>query len=254
MSILFLKLILSLVMVFSALFAIFTMFEILARAEKKFSLERLKTLHSINGIVYFLIFLFITYFCLRFIMTSGTELSPRGTIHSIFALTVLVLLGLKIVIIKVYRRYYTKVQTIGLLVALITFGMFGTSGGYYLLVMDFGGSEGSEKIQKAVPEIAEKRDEGIKMLSKNAPDSVGKGKKLFTSKCNLCHDAYNSKKTVMGPGLKDVLKNPKLPVSQRPSTPENIRRQLREPFSRMPSFDYLSEEEVKDMIAFLNTL
>ena len=244
MSILFLKLILSVVMILSALFAMFTMFEILARAEKKFSVKRLKTLHKINGIVYFLIFLFITYFCLRFIITSGAELTPRGTMHSILALTVMVLFGLKIAIIKVYRRYYPKVQTIGLLIALITFGMFGTSGGYYLLVTDSWG---------AVPETAEKRDEGIKMVNKNVPDSIDRGKKLFGSKCSFCHDAHSTK-SIMGPGLKGVLKKPDLPVSKRPSTPENIRRQLREPFSKMPSFDYLSEEEVKDIIAFLNTL
>jgi hypothetical protein len=51
-----------------------------------------------------------------------------------------------------------------------------------------------------------------------------------------------------------VLKNPELPVSRHLSTPENIRRQLIQPFSRMPSFEYLSEKEMADILAFLNTL
>jgi len=43
-------------------------------------------------------------------------------------------------------------------------------------------------------------------------------------------------------------------VSKRPATPENISRQLRQPFGKMPSFDKLTEEEVADVVAFLNTL
>jgi hypothetical protein len=54
--------------------------------------------------------------------------------------------------------------------------------------------------------------------------------------------------------LKGILKNPELPLSRRPATPDNIRDQLRKPFGRMPSFDYLREEEVDDIIAYLITL
>jgi mono/diheme cytochrome c family protein len=257
MSILLFKSILSMAMIFSALFAMFTMFEILARKEKKFSVERLKTLHKINGIVYFLIFLFISYFCLGFIITSKVELTPRGTLHSVLALTVLVLFGLKIAIIKIYRQYYLKVQTIGLLIALITFGMFGTSGGYYLLVANFGKDKKFDKImeykKRGMPKIEDKKDEDRKIVIATDPESIDSGKSLFEAKCSFCHNAYSTE-TIVGPGLTGVLKKSTLPVSGRPATPENIRQQLRQPFSEMPSFEYLSEEKVKDIIAFLNTL
>jgi cytochrome c1 len=36
--------------------------------------------------------------------------------------------------------------------------------------------------------------------------------------------------------------------------PERIIKQLRQPFNRMPSFEYLPDEEVDDILAFLNTL
>jgi mono/diheme cytochrome c family protein len=229
-------------MVLLALFAILTMFEVFGREEKKFSIKRLKILHRINGIVYFLIFIVISYLCLNFIVTSKVELSPRGTLHSILALTILVLFGLKIAIIKIYRSYYPKVQTIGLLIALITFGMFGTSGGYYLLATNFGESEKSEQ-----------KKTGTEKVIQITPESIERGKNLFDSKCIFCHDAYSSR-TIVGPGLKGVLKNPNLPVSKRPSTPENIEQQLKEPFDKMPSFEYLSEKEIRDIIAFLSTL
>jgi len=138
MSILFIKSILSIVMLCLATFALFSMFEIFGRDEKKFNIEKLKKAHKINGIIYLFIFAFIAYFCLSFIILSRAELSPRSTFHSIFALSILVLFGVKVSIIRIYRQFYNQVKIFGLLIALITFGLFGTSGGYYLLVTKFG--------------------------------------------------------------------------------------------------------------------
>jgi len=60
--------------------------------------------------------------------------------------SVIVLFPLKITILRGYRQYYSKVPVIGLLIALITFGMFGTSGGYHILVSRFGRDVRFEKI------------------------------------------------------------------------------------------------------------
>jgi len=88
---------------------------------------------------------------------------------------------------------------------------------------------------------------------KKDPESAARGKVLFYAKCKFCHNAYSTE-TIVGPGLEGVLRHQRLPVSGRPATFDNVRRQLRRPFNRMPSFAYLSEEEVNDLIAFLNTL
>jgi|Deesub1362A_J573_1020465.scaffolds.fasta_scaffold24173_1 cytochrome c2/uncharacterized membrane protein len=255
MSLLLFKSILSLIMVLLAGFAIFTMFEILAREEKRFRIERLKMLHKLNGILYILIFLFISYFCLGFIVQSRSELTPRGTIHSLLSMTVMVLFLLKITILRGYRQYYSKVPVIGLLIALITFGMFGTSGGYYLLVSRFGKDVRFERIveyKKKAPEIGKEEIRGA-MVVRTDPASIGKGKNLFDSKCSFCHRP-DSTETLVGPGLKGIMKREELPVSKRRATPENIANQLRNPYSDMPSFAYLKEEDVLNIIAYLNTL
>jgi cytochrome c2 len=83
--------------------------------------------------------------------------------------------------------------------------------------------------------------------------SIDKGKKLFDSKCGFCHDT-NSTEVIVGPGLKEIMKRGKLPVSQKPPTPENIANQLRDPFKDMPSFSYLAEDDILNIIAYLNTL
>ena len=88
---------------------------------------------------------------------------------------------------------------------------------------------------------------------KTDSESIEKGENLFKSKCSFCHKA-NSTETIASPGLKGILKNSRLPVSRRPATPENIAGQLKNPYKDMPSFSYLPEEDVLNIIAYLNTL
>ncbi len=90
-------------------------------------------------------------------------------------------------------------------------------------------------------------------MPKSDPVSIARGQGIFEDKCSFCHDAYSTE-SIVGPGLKGVLKKSKLPVSKRLATQENIIDQFKKPFNRMPSFEYLTEEETKDIIAFLHTL
>jgi cytochrome c2 len=92
-----------------------------------------------------------------------------------------------------------------------------------------------------------------KIIVKTDKKSIEAGKTLFTLKCEYCHDAYSTMKLV-GPGLKGILKNPVLPASKNPATTENIAKQMRHPHTNMPSFAYLSDDDVQNIIAFLNTL
>lgn len=96
-----------------------------------------------------------------------------------------------------------------------------------------------------------KEESGI--MIKTDDDSIGQGKEIFETKCYFCHDANSTKKKV-GPGLKGILKGEKFPVSEMPATPENIAQQLRTPYKAMPSFSYLSKEDILNIIAYLNTL
>ncbi len=96
-----------------------------------------------------------------------------------------------------------------------------------------------------------KAETGI--MVKTDDESIGKGKEIFDSKCFFCHDANSTKKGV-GPGLKGILKGDKTFVSNKPATPKNIVDQLKNPYKTMPSFSSLSEEDILNIIAYLNTL
>lgn len=250
MHIFTIKSLLSLVIVFLAFIAMFTMFEIFGRTEKRFNSEKLKKIHRINGFIFGALAVAIAFICLDFLVRTKAEPSPRAALHAVFALAVFVLLMLKIVFVSFYRQFYGKVQTLGLLIALLTFGMVGTSGGYYLLVTGFGkGNLISRKMEQPKEGVREPS----RLVVRTDAGSIAKGKELYESKCSFCHDAYSNER-VVGPGHKGILKNPLLPVSKKPATPDNVANQMRNPYKDMPSFSYLSEDDVQDVVAFLNTL
>jgi cytochrome c2 len=91
------------------------------------------------------------------------------------------------------------------------------------------------------------------MTVRSDDESIAAGKKLFESKCAFCHKANSTEKTV-GPGLKGIMKDDKLPVSKKQATPENIVEQMKNPYDAMPSFSYLKEEDMLNIISYLNTL
>ena len=249
MPIFLLKSLLSLILLLLTFIQIFTMFEVFGRAEKKYNIDKLRKFHGLDGKLYFILYVLIAYFCLSFIYHTKAEPSPRATFHGVFALSVLVLLLLKVSFVRIYRQFYGYVKTIGILIALLTFGMIGTSAGYYLLITNFGTDI---LFKKAVEEKRGLAKEAM-IIVKTDMESIKKGIELYDSKCSFCHDPYGTEK-IVGPGHKGILKNLFLPASKKPSTPENIANQIKNPYRDMPSFSYLSNKQISDIIAFLNTL
>jgi mono/diheme cytochrome c family protein len=253
----FYKSLVSLLMIPSAIIALFTMFEIFGRDTIKYSVPQLKLLHKINGLLFIILFLYLTYLCLNFLMATKVELSSRVTFHSLFSLTIITLLVVKISFIRFYKKFYGQARVLGLVIALTTFGMVGTSGIYYLLVSEFGTDNMvaramQSKIEKQTTTSENKPAPDSPLISTDA-ESITRGKNLFEESCAFCHDPYSTN-SLVGPGLKGILKNPALPSSKRPSTFENIAAQFKTPYKRMPPFPHLSQDQVVDLISFLNTL
>ena len=127
--------------------------------------------------------------------------------------------------------------------------MVGTSGGYYLLVTKFG----TEILFKKAIEKEKEVPKEAMIIVRTDVQSIEKGKELYESKCSFCHDPHGTE-TIVGPSHKGILKNKLLPISKKIATPENIVNQIRNPYRDMPSFSYLSDNDVLNIIAFLNTL
>ncbi len=135
--------------------------------------------------------------------------------------------------------------------------MAGTSGIYYLLVSELGAHKTYDtfleaKKERTAGELKVNAEER-KIIVRTDAESIKRGKNIFEKSCSFCHDPY-SEKVMMGPGLKGVLENTVLPATKNEATPENIIKQLKNPFKQMPSFSHLQEDEVSAILSFLNTL
>lgn len=238
-----LKLIMSVVLLFLAMISVFTMFKVFRKGEKKYDIEKLKRIHAANGIIYISVFTLYSY--LNRILAPEAEPSGIGLFNDIFAAAIIILLGLKITILRFYRHFYNQVKILGFSIVFLTFPIAGISGAYHYLL------DQEQNKLLAVQAFGNENDAGSRISADTG--NIEKGRNLFNTKCVFCHHP-NSTETLVGPGLKGIVKNQALPASGLPATPDNIKRQLRLPFANMPSFAYLSEEEIADIIAFLNTL
>lgn len=91
--------------------------------------------------------------------------------------------------------------------------------------------------------------------TKEAPKDtrIEKGAAFFAQNCAVCHYSDRSD-TRIGPGLKDLFNNNKLPISGKPVTDDNVKSQLKTPFDKMPDFADITEEELGALIEYLKTL
>jgi cytochrome c2 len=215
--------------------AVICMLALMGRAERKISATFLRRTHKVAGALFAVMLLVISYFCLQYVKMAGDGLSTRAVFHGVLALALFFILVLKLSIVQFYKQFLRYVPGLGMTVFGLAFAVFFTSAGYFFLVTEkttVAGETTSEVIESS---------------------GVERGEALFENQCSFCHHADRTD-SKLGPGLKGVLKAENLPASGRPATPENVTRQLLSPYQNMPSFSSLSEQEIKDLLAYLNTL
>jgi cytochrome c2 len=130
-----------------------------------------------------------------------------------------------------------------------------------------------------------------KLAVRTDEKSILEGERLYEKWCQKCHLAYSTKTiqdlglnladvtapelkgllrkdtlptttqdlelspaAITAPGLKGLLRKDALPTSKKAATAENVLTQISIPFGRMPAYGFLEEEEILNIIAFLNTL
>lgn len=82
---------------------------------------------------------------------------------------------------------------------------------------------------------------------------VRQGAELFATDCAMCHYT-DSRENRLGPGLKGLFRQKKLPVSKRAVSADSIANQLKTPFEKMPPFPGLTDQQVEALIAYMKTI
>ena len=167
---------------------------------------------------------------------TGDAVPERAVLHVYFAMALAALYLLKLAIARRYRQYLRYAAPLGLTLATLMLVVYAGSAGYYVLHAALAARD---------PRPAE--------ASSGLSAEAERGRTIFAGLCSDCHYADRESKKI-GPGLKGLLKRPALPESGRPATPENVLSQLKKPFRAMPSFARLSEAELDELVAYLQTL
>lgn len=238
MAIFQLKSILGLIFFAAALGAAFSMLTLMGRQNKKSNPSLLRTLHKINGYIFFLLLLIISYICIQYVGQTGGVLSPRALSHSVLALFLLGLFFIKLLIVRFFKQFLKFAPVLGITVLSLAFVVTATSAGFYFLRAPYGSGSQAEELASKI--------ESLEV-------SAETGASLFQNKCSFCHQT-NSEEALSGPGLKGLLKKEKLPHSGRPATIENVKNQILNPISFMPSFKDLSAQEMADLLAYLEII
>jgi len=231
------KTILAIFFMSTAFAATFSMLTLMGRTERKTSTAFLRRMHKGSGLVFIAFLLVLTYLCLRYWAKAGDQVSTRAVFHVVLSFAVIIVLVLKISIVRFYKQFLRFAPLMGLTVFILSFVVFSISAGFFFLRTLCAKTTASEI-------------SASQAMIRGDPE---KGALLFSRMCSFCHypDREESKQ---GPGLKNILRREKLPSSGRPASIENIRKQLRTPFVAMPSFSALSDQEIADLIAYLEKL
>ncbi len=258
------KLVVSLFFLAAGIVTFLSMLALMGKAERKASPKALRTTHITAGVIFTILLAVQAYLGAKYVGGVGDQLSLRAVFHGVFALGLVAVLVVKILIVQYYRKLMTYVPALGMIVFALALVVFLTSAGYNF-VREVGAETGemetadsTQDTPGAAPEVAV--ETGEEVAEEHPPGTEGdtegdveSGQVLFENKCSFCHFADNEE-SKLGPGLKGILKKDSLPSSGRPATAVNILEQLKTPMSMMPSFTKLTNQELSDLLAFLETL
>jgi mono/diheme cytochrome c family protein len=80
------------------------------------------------------------------------------------------------------------------------------------------------------------------------------GRKLYDNYCDRCHEPYSSRGK-KGPSLKGIFKQPYLSVSGLPANDERVGEIVKHGRAKMQGFgQVMTDEQIKDLLAYLHTL
>lgn len=241
------KVILGTIFFLSGLGATLTMLTLMGRAEKKTSPTTLRKLHKFFGFVFFLLLLVLAFMGLRYWASVGDSISTRAVLHAVLALALFIVFFTKVAIIQFFKQFLKMAPTLGLIVFGLSFIVFVISGKFYIMRGYFSPQADEISEISSTSEIAETSP------ADQIQGRTGEGKKIYDRLCLTCHSADSEEKKI-GPSLLGVLKKESLPHTGNAATSDNIKKQLIRPALTMPAFKNFTDQELSDLLAYLETI
>ena len=138
----------------------------------------LKKFHRILGYIFILLYLVMLVDMIIEVSEAAIEFSPRIAIHLSLALLLFPLLMIKVLIVRYYKRLYSHLVNLGLIIFFLSFVMVLISAGYYLLHAN-PPAKNTPVTMNSAAQLSEQEELDALYV---------KGKKILTQKCSLCHN------------------------------------------------------------------
>jgi cytochrome c2 len=250
--------------------AALSMLTLMGKTERRMGVMALRNTHRAAGYIFATLLVVLAVMGLKYLSAAGDSLSTRGVLHWSIASLLLFVLALKLAVVRWFKQFIKFVPVMGmtvitlaLVVAMLSAVFFVVTGGLGAPETENGASV--EVLDNGVQELvaednptsdvaaasASSRDPGV--ANEGSGDAEAGGR-VFAKFCSGCHYNDSTDKKI-GPGLAGLLARDTIVASGKPMTPGNVRSQIVEPAGSMPSFKaYLNDEQLDDLLAFLETL
>jgi hypothetical protein len=119
MSFFLLKSILATVFLLAGIVAVICMFSLMGKTERKVSATFLRRMHKGSGFVFSILLIVISYFCIKYWVKVGDQLSVRAVLHGILSFGLIMVLVVKLAIVQFYKQFLRFVPQMGIIVFIL---------------------------------------------------------------------------------------------------------------------------------------
>jgi mono/diheme cytochrome c family protein len=275
------KTLLAVLFIAAGLTAALSMLTLMGKAERKMGVAALRNTHRAAGYTFAVLLAVLAILGLHYLSSAGDALPLRGVLHWSAAALLVFVLALKLAVVRWFKQFIKFVPVMGMIVIALALVVATLSAVFFVVT---GGQMEREPAAENVraeafsdepatarepekpyqPGTAEERVgsgsassmvEESSQETEPAPeaDAVA-GEQLFERNCAGCHHSDSADRKI-GPGLAGLFGREKISSSGVTVTAETVREQIVAPAGGMPSFrSFLSDEQLDDLLAFLQTL
>jgi mono/diheme cytochrome c family protein len=275
------KTLLAVLFIAAGLTAALSMLTLMGKAERKMGVAALRNTHRAAGYTFAVLLFVLAILGLHYLSSAGDTLPLRGVLHWSAAALLVFVLALKLAVVRWFKQFLKFVPVMGMIVITLALVVATLSAVFFVVTGAPGGEESAaENVRaKAIsnePATAlepEKPDKPGTAEEQGGPGSASSvveessqetepapeadavaGEQVFAKSCAGCHHSDSTDRKI-GPGLAGLFERESIESSGLSVTPENVREQIVAPAGGMPAFrGFLSDEQLDDLVAFLQTL
>lgn len=171
-----LNVIISCCFIIAGFIGLLIMLNIQGNPKTRTHLKALRITHRVLGYLFLATLLYMIVRMAEKITLSGYEAPPRIALHIMLSIMAVAVLLIKILVARYFKKFYSYLVTLGLLVFFLCFTLVVIAAGPYLL-------QSSEKT--TANDL--NRQPVAEILKKTADKAEFEGEKLLKNKCTLCH-------------------------------------------------------------------